>query len=289
MRETGERTVSIEQLTEAYRAGEEVEQEVAEEPVVPEEANEEVQEEPVESEETLEVEDDESHAEKTRKGRERAEKLRKTEAENERLAAELAEVQLKLARQEGRFEEMSRHGPEMAPPEPVDPDEPMTRGELEAVLAAERKRTKDEQDELNRVVTEYTSDYKKLLGSIEEDHPHRDKILDLMTSRDPEIMDRYNYLYSDNAKSNFDINFEKAELDVLKKDNMELNSKLSKKNPKVREDEVEGAGVGGVGKSGEKAVKLKPVTDEASKIYIENLRKRDPAAAQRLIERNYQE
>jgi hypothetical protein len=277
---------SFEDLAEANALSDgALEPEVVEEEVVPEPD--------VEPEEVIETEGDQvepeelSHAEKTQRGRERAEKLRKSEAENERLATELVESQIRLAKIEGQMEERDRQGPLVAPPEePFDPDETLTRGELEEVLRKEAEKLRIEREKVIAEDTAYASKYKELVFSVLDSHEKKDKILELFRSNKPEDIDKYDTRHFGNPARDFEINLANAERDILKAENVELIKQLGGKNPKVREDEPDGAGVAGdVEPKPKPKVELIDATDPDSQAYMTWLKVDDPKAYDKLKEK----
>jgi len=279
---------TIDALNEANRQSRALEPDA-----IGEEVTEEViQEVDVEPDEAVEVEGDhvddgESHAEKTKRGRERAEKLRKSEAENERLATDLSEAKLRLAKLEGKMEERERQGPVAAPPEePFDPDETLTRGELKEVLDREKARLEQEREIAYDKELAYSTKYKDLTFSLLDGHEDKDAILSLFRSNDPDDIDKYDSRHTGDPVRDVEINLANAERDILRKKNKELSEQLGGKNPKVREDVTDGSGVG-AGKDPDPKPKVDKIdaTDPDSKEYMDWLKKTYPKTHEKLEEK----
>jgi len=228
-----------------YNKAADFEEPVVEEPVVePVEEVTEPEEPEVEGE--GEPTEKELHAEKTKRGRERAELLRKSEAEKNRLASELAESNLRLAKLEGQMEERLRQGPDMAPPDDNrDPDETLTRGQMEEELRRMRAQDDLAKEEIYQKELVYSAKYREVTFDSLDGHDKEDEILALFRSNDQEDIEKYNAKYSDNPERDFQINLANAERDIYRRENKELAEKLQGKNPKVREEDVDGSGVGG--------------------------------------------
>lgn len=273
---------SFEELAEANAASRalEPEEEVATETEVePEEDTEEVTEG-----ESAEESEELSHKEKTRRGRERAEQLRQSEAKSDRLATDNTELKIRLAKIEGQMEERERQGPLAAPPEDsFDPDEPLTRGELEEVLRKENAKRNAEMDKLVAEDAAYASKYKELVYGVLEDNEDKDEILALFNSNDPSDFEKYGTKRSTDPVRDFEVNLANAERDILRRKNKKLNEQLGGKNPKVREDETDGSGVGSdIETKPKPKVELIDATDPDSRAYMDYLKKNDPKAYEKL-------
>ena len=262
-------------------AGEEINEEVVPEvDVEPEEANE------AEGENIDETEE-ESHAEKTKRGRERAEKLRKSEADNERLATDLSEAKLQLAKLEGKMEERDRQGPVVVPPEePFDPDETLTRGELKEELAKEKAKLERERELAYDKELAYATKYKELTFSFLDGHEDKDEILSLFRSNDPDDIDKYDSRHTGDPTRDVEINLANAERDILRKKNKELSEQLGGKNPKVREDVTDGSGVGaGAEPDPKPKVEKIDATDPDSRDFSDWLKKTYPKTHEKMEEK----
>ena len=262
----------------AFDVGEEVSEEVSTE-VEPEEATE------VEGAEGDNVDDTEdSHADKTRKGRERAEQLRKSEAEKDRLATNNTELKIRLAKLEGQMEERGRQGPVVAPPEvPLDPDETLTRGELLEELRKREDMRIAEAEIADEKRLAYSSKYSELVYGALENHEDKDEILKMFRSNDPGDFDKYGVKRSNDPVFDFEVNLANAERDILRRKNKELSKQLDGKNPKVREDATDGAGVGGdVDPKPKPKVEKIDATDPDSQAFMGYLKESNPKAYEKL-------
>lgn len=253
----------------------------AEEEVVTEVEPEEVIEEVTEGETT---EEEPTHAEKTQRGRERAEQLRKSEAERGRIATELVEAKIKLAKLEGQIEERGRQGPLVAPPEePFDKDETLTRGELEEVLRKERDKSDAELELVIARDAAYASRYSELVYGTLENNEDKDEILALFNSNDPKDFERYGTKRSTDPVSDFEVNLANAERDILRRKNKELNEQLGGKNQKVREEEPDGAGVAGnIDSKPTPKVELIDATDKDSRAFMDFVKRDFPKTHEKM-------
>ncbi len=279
--------VTREDLENAYRA-------IGPEPVEPvevieEEVSEEIVPEPeVEETDELEVapeEDDElSQVEKTKRGREQAEKIRKAEAESSRLASELSDTTAKLARLEGRLDEIGRQGPQdVAPPEELDPDETLTVREMREILRQEQAKDDAEKEELAAKRVAYSEEYTRLTYDRLEDNANKDEIIKLFKSDDA----KYDQVVFGDPAKDFEYNFANAEREVLSKQNAELQKKLAGKNKKLREDDPVGAGVGGGTPETQDVSQPKSTPGPMAASYLAHLDKKDPEAAKKLRDKHY--